>query len=91
MINCPVIYNILPDSKEHRVYNQDHRHIAHELRNVLHSKQRICTNIYSIGYMFKHSAATFSYDPIIELGCLMKKNQPNERLSLEAAIKMLAK
>lgn len=83
MINCPVIYNIFPNSKEHFMYNQNHRHLAHELRNIPNSKQSIYTDIYSIGYMFKHSAAAFLYDPIIELGRLMKKNQPNERLSLK--------
>ena len=90
LIKCPVIYNISPNSKEQNKYNQDHRHLAYELRNVPQSKQTIFSDIYSVGYMFKHSAAALPYDPIIELGRQMKTCQPIERLTLEVALKSLA-
>lgn len=89
MLSNPLSYNISPGSKEHEAYNRNHRHLAHELRNIPGSKQTTKTDIYSIGYMFKHSAASMNYLPIIELGRKMKRTDPTERLSLENAMDKL--
>ena len=89
LISKPVYYNILPGSKEQEKYNKFHRHLAHELRNVLGTKQSPATDTYSIGYLFKHSAAYVSYEPIVQLGRMMKCIQPSSRLSINNAIDKL--
>ena len=86
LISRPRQYNILPGSKENLKYNKFHRHLAHELRNLPGSKQSVATDLYSIGYLFKHSAAYISYQPIIELGRLMKCIEPASRISIVNAI-----
>ena len=87
MIKCPVTYNIKKaDQETHNLY---HRHLAHELRNKTNSKQTVLTDIYSIGYMFKHVAATLPYKPLIELGRHMKVPEPSQRLSIESALIVL--
>uniref|UniRef100_A0A7M5UUT5 Protein kinase domain-containing protein n=2 Tax=Clytia hemisphaerica TaxID=252671 RepID=A0A7M5UUT5_9CNID len=88
MIKCPVTYNI--KKADQVTYNLYHRHLAHELRNKTNSKQTKLTDIYSIGYMFKHVAATLPYKPLIELGRHMKVPEPSQRLSIESALIVLS-
>ena len=88
MLSSPLIYNIVPGSNECNMYNTRHRHIAYELRNIPGTKQSVKTDIYSVGYMFKHAAARISYDPIIELGRLMKRDIES-RISAENALEKL--
>lgn len=87
MMKCPVIYNL---NKSGQVsYNLNHRHLAFELRNLQNAKQTQMTDIYSIGYMFKHTAALLKYEPLIDLGRHMKTQEPSDRLSIEGALNVL--
>ena len=87
MIKCPVTYNIRKSDQV--TYNLYHRHLAYELRNKANSKQTKSTDIYSIGYLFKHVAAVLPYKPLIELGRHMKVPEPSQRLSIESALMVL--
>ena len=89
MIKCPVIYRLKPDEQE--MYNLHHRHPAHELRNVPGSKQTQATDTYSTGYLFKHTAACIPYQPIIELGRLLKHQSIAQRASLKLALEKFSK
>lgn len=89
MTTNPRIYNIVPGSKDHRVYNSCHRHLAYELRNIPGTKQSIDTDIYSIGYLFKHSAATIQCGKIVALGRMMKDQDPSRRISTDNALDKL--
>lgn len=89
LVSRPLVYNVVPGSKEHKKYNSVHRHLAHELRNIPGSSQTIATDTYSIGHMFKHAAATINFQPIIQLGRAMKHISPFSRLSLASAIDKL--
>ena len=85
----PVKYNIVPGTAVNKKYNTDHRHLAHELRNIPGSVQSYATDTYSIGHMFKHAGAIASYLPLVELGRLMKRIAPSDRLSLKDAIEKI--
>ena len=86
LVTEPVIYNIHPGSAENKLYNSQHRHLAYELRNVPGSKQSVYTDAYSLGHMFKHAAAKLNYNPIIELGKMMKDQNVACRISIENAL-----
>ena len=51
-VTQPVMYNL--DEANRKIYNEKHRYLAHELRNIPHSKQSVATDIYSIGYLIKY-------------------------------------
>ena len=83
LISNPVVYSIAEGSEERARYNSRHRHLAHELRNVPGSKQSVLTDVYSIGFLLKHSAATISHQPVIQLGRMMKSRNSCSRISIE--------
>ena len=85
-IKQPIVYNITPGSEENITYNKHHRHLAYELRNVPNTKQSIQTDTYSVGYMLKHCGALITYQPIIEIGRLLKNQCVELRISLENAL-----
>ena len=89
-VASPAVYKICPGTKEHEMYNQWHRHLAHELRNIPGSKQSVLTDTYSLGYMLKHTAGVIGYNALIQLGRLMKKLQPSERISIDNALNKLS-
>eukprot|EP00112_Aurelia_sp_Birch-Aquarium-sp1_P009704 Seg2112.1 transcript_id=Seg2112.1/GoldUCD/mRNA.D3Y31 product="Serine/threonine-protein kinase dst3" protein_id=Seg2112.1/GoldUCD/D3Y31 len=89
MASNPVIYNIRPGTEMNAKYNRDHRHLAHELRNIPGSGQSYATDIYSIGHMFKHSGGAINFMPIVELGRMMKRISPSDRLSIENAMEQI--
>ena len=89
MIKCPVQYDITPSSEDQATYNTNHRHLAHELRNVPLTRQSVMTDTYSVGYMFKHTACSIPYEPIIELGRQLKTVSVSCRLSLSTALGFL--
>ena len=91
LVKSPLVYNIMSGSAESHTYNKHHQHLAYELRNCPGTKQSIYTDIYSIGYMFKHAAARIPYEPIIELGRLMKSQDVTLRISLKNAMDKLIK
>ena len=72
LISKPFLHNLVPGSKEQKKYNLVHRHLAHELRNILGSKQTVLTDTYSIGHMFKHAGYAVKADGICQLGRAMK-------------------
>ena len=86
MVSCPLVYNVIAGSESQHTYNEKHRHLAYELRNILNSKQSIQTDTYSVGYLFKHSAATLPYEPIVLIGRLLKCQNVNDRISLNNAL-----
>ena len=89
MASNPVIYNVRPGTTINEKYNRDHRHLAHELRNIPGSGQSCATDTYSIGYLFKHSGAIVNYMPLVELGRMMKRVSPSDRLSIENAMEKI--
>ena len=89
LVSRPLVYNVVPGSKEHKKYNSVHRHLAHELRNIPGSSQTIATDTYSVGHMFKHAAATINFEPLIKLGRAMKHVSPFSRLSLANAVEKI--
>ena len=91
IVSSPLIYNIRKGTDASDVYNKRHRHLAYELRNIPFSSQCFKTDIYSIGYMFKHCASIIQYTPIIQLGRLMKSQEIDDRISLANAIDKLNK
>lgn len=82
----PVTYNIIPGTKNNTIYNKRHRHLAHELRNIPGSKQSFATDTYSIGFMLKHAAAVIKFSPLIELGRIMKRQDPVSRVTINNAL-----
>lgn len=82
MTTNPRIYNIVPGSRDHHLYNSRHRHLAFELRNVPGSKQCIQTDLYSIGYLLKHSAAIVKSGGLVALGRMLKDQNPMRRISI---------
>ena len=73
MSSSPLIDNIACGSADSRIYNTRHRHLVYELRNIPGSRQSNKTDTYYVGYMFKHAAANILYEPIFQLGRLMKR------------------
>ena len=84
-VKCPIMYNVGPLSPEYETYETHHRHLAYELRNKPGTYQSIFTDTFSVGYMFKHTAAVIPFQPIIELGKLMKCEDYQRRLTLQVA------
>ena len=91
MMSCPIMYTIPVGSELQKTYNTIHRHLAHELRNIPNTKQSKKTDAYSVGYFFKHAAATVPYEPIIVIGRLLKHLVVEERISLTNALDKLKK
>ena len=89
MISRPVIYYIAPGSKEQNVYNTNHRHLAHELRNIPGSKQSVLTDTYSIGHTIKHAVGWIKCNPLVQLGRSMKTIKPEIRISLASALEQI--
>ena len=52
LTDAPITYNIENGSNESEKY-KCHRHLAYEIRNVKGTKQSICTDTYSVGYLLK--------------------------------------
>ena len=80
--SSPLIYDIIPGSKEHKYYNTHHLHLAHELRNIPNSPQTFSTDIYSLGYLFKIVGKHQNIQEITYLGHKMTKDDQYERYSL---------
>ena len=91
MIKFPLTYNIALNDDYRNLYNSKYRHLAHELRNVPATKQSPSTDGYSVGYMMKHVGAVIPYDPIIEIGRMLKRQDVNNRISLKNALEKLNK
>ena len=51
MIECSFTYNVALNDECRNLYNDKHRHLAYELRNVPNTKQSPLTDGYSIGNM----------------------------------------
>lgn len=74
LIEDPVVYNIPPGSQKQRLYNERHKHLAYELRNVPNSAQTIQTDIFSLGYIMQlvsevtknEKLAKISFDLLVE-------------------------
>ena len=52
-------------------------------------KQCCKTDIYLVGYVFKHAAGSISYEPIVELGRMMKHQDVTMRISLQNCVHKL--
>ena len=83
LTSSPVTYNL--SAAESAMYNQKHRYLANELRNVMNSKQTELTDIYSVGYMIKHVAYFQKFNFLYEIGRKMKTIVITERMRLEQA------
>lgn len=85
----PVTYNIVKGTQEYEQYNNHHRHLAYELRNLPGSTQNYKTDIFSVGYMFKHIGGFNSYKLLLEIGRLMKRENLGSRISLSNSLDKL--
>ena len=89
VMSFPKVYHIKPGSEQSKQYNIHHRHLAYELRNIPGSKQSILTDTFSIGYMFKHTAAIVKCAEIVQLGQHMKVVEAEFRTPLLKAKNVL--
>ena len=89
MIISPKVYSIKPGSDLSKQYNTYHRHLAYELRNVPGSKQSVFTDIYSLGYMFKHVGPMLQCDEIVSSGRHMKVQEAEFRTPLTKALQIV--
>ena len=53
LIDAPITYNIENGSKESEKYKKCHGHLACAIRSVSGTKQSICTDTYSVGYLLR--------------------------------------
>ena len=86
MVSNPIIYNLAPSTTAK--YNIKHRYLAHELRNVPHSKQTELTDTYSIGYMFKYIGYHQNFEFLRDTGRKMKDIDSSRRMKLATAAEM---
>lgn len=70
LISSPLVYDIEPDSKEQKLFNSVHKHLAYELRNEPNSPQTTQTDVYSLGYNFKNIC---KYEGLKDLSTLSTK------------------
>ena len=85
--SMPIMYNLsIEDTVK---YNINHRHLAHELRNIPYSKQSELTDTYSVGYMIKHVGYYQRFDFLYNTGRKMKAVDMGERMTLGAALQYL--
>ena len=91
LAECPVVYNIQPGSKEWKLYNKYHLHIAHELRNCPNTPQSFTTDVYSLGYNFKSIGHYNQIHPISQLAKKMLNSDPIERYTLDDCLVSLLK
>lgn len=83
LAECPVIYNIQEGSKESKLYNKYHLHIAHELRSCPNTPQSFATDVYSLGYNFRNIGHYHQILGISRLAKKMLKADPLERYTLD--------
>ena len=84
LVTDPVTYNL--SSAESAKYNERHRYLAHELRNLPLCKQNKLTDVYSIGYMFKHIGHYQKFDFLYSIGRKMKNVDCIGKLTLDEAL-----
>ena len=53
LIDALISNNTENGLKENEKYNNCHRHLAYQIRNVNRTKKSICTDTYSVGYLLK--------------------------------------
>ena len=53
LVDAPVTYYFENGSTESKKYNKFHRHLTYEIRYIKGTKQSICNETYSVGYLFK--------------------------------------
>ena len=87
-INKSVVYDLSP--KDVKRYNERHRYLAHELRNVPGARQSVMTDVYSVGYMLKYIGFYEKFKFLEDLGCKMRTDSPVDRVNLSFALKQLS-
>ena len=78
LIKAPLRYNIIPGSKEQKLFNKIHKHLAFDLRNVPHSYQSALTDVYSLGYNFKSIGKFESIAEISKIANKMITEKPTQ-------------
>ena len=87
LLTHPLVYNIIPGSDDAKIYNTQHRHLAHELRNKPGTKQSPLTDAYSIGHMIKYLCPYIpSSEKVLQLASKLKCIEPCMRLTLANAL-----
>ena len=82
LIRSPLVYDSVPDSKEQKLFNSVHKHLAYELRNVPNSPQTTQTDVYSLGYNFKNICRFEGLKDLSTLSTKMTKSNPFHRFDL---------
>ena len=75
-----IIYN-LSKEQSHK-YNENHRHLAHELRNNCNCKQNELTDTYSVGYILKHVGYYENFNFLYNTGRKLKDVSISNRMKL---------
>ena len=92
MIDDQVVYYIKRRTEKHRRYNDIHKHLAHELRNIPGSHVSCESDIYSLGYNFllvsQLVATTVEFRSIA--GYMMHQ-EPSKRMKLPPVSRELKK
>ena len=81
-IDDPVCYSIKPGTPKHAKYNSIHKHLAFELRNIPGSFVSCQTDVYTLGYNFKHVAKYVKSDTLSMIAAEMLSDKPDERPQL---------
>ena len=71
------------------IYNEKHRYLAHELRNVRNTAQSEATDCYSVGYVLRDIAMREKFEFLRQLSEKMKTQKPQDRLDIPTALAQL--
>ena len=89
LLSHPKTYTM--DENQRKLYNKNHRHLAHELRNFNGTRQSVSTDTYSLGYLFKYIGYYCKSSLIYAIGSTASCNDPASRISLEECRDRLSK
>ena len=91
LISDPVVYDIKSGSEKQKKYNDVHRHLAYELRNIPGSRVSTQSDIYTIGYDIDR-IATKIRSKKLSVSCMnMMNKDPLKRPTLSNVILDLEK
>ena len=78
-----------PGTETWKTYNEKHRYLAYELRNIYGTKQSTITDTYSVGYLTRHIGYYQNYKELLKLGYCLSKKCPEERMKLSDGLSHL--
>ena len=79
LMDDPVVYNITPGSPKQQIYNERHKHLAYELRNVPNSAQTIQTDIFSLGFIMQLVSEVTKNEKLSNISIDLLVEDPSKR------------